>query len=170
MWRRAEILHEIGVSWKELSLVCQVSVRVLKAAVAERSDVFWLHRLTALPVPPADRPRRSTLPKRAVWIGQAACSGADLIWFQPSVGKPIDPRARSCCHECTVSQHCLNESLVYIQDHTYRACTTPRIRLNMRKYFYGLTRYTDDDSVDNLDEFLDLTRPETDDEDDAACS
>lgn len=91
-----------------------------------------MSKLSVIPVPSELGSLRSN---ERSWTKAAACKDADVTWFVPKVGKPIDQRARECCANCTVAQECLEEVLTVIDDCTYRAFTTPRIRRGYRQFF-----------------------------------
>lgn len=118
------------MAWKEMAIVCDVSVTVLRKAMHQRTYPPWAERLDRIPLPDLDNVR-----PRAKWIGRAHCTGANPSWFIPKVGTPIDYRARACCLHCPVAQDCLNEVVLKIDDVSYRAFTTPRIRRGYRQYF-----------------------------------
>lgn len=132
-WRRCEILHSLGMSWREMALLCEVKTSTLRQAVKTRQDAEWMTRLETIPLP--QHTSKEELQPRETWIREAGCRSGDIEWFIPQVGTPIDMRARACCASCEVSQHCLDEVLQAIDDCTYRAFTTPRVRRGYRQFF-----------------------------------
>lgn len=115
-----------------MALICEVRTATLKSAVKRREDKDWMLALTVIPLPGIKTDETET---DNDWADRAACRGMDIEWFVPKVGKPIDDRARACCARCEVSQECLDEVLTVIEDCTYRAFTTPRIRRGYRQFF-----------------------------------
>ena len=132
-WRRCEILHSLGMSWREMALLCEVKTSTLRLAVKTRQDAEWMTRLETIPLP--QHTAKEELQPRETWIPEAGCRSGDITWFIPQVGTPIDMRARACCASCEVSQQCLDEVLQAIDDCTYRAFTTPRVRRGYRQCF-----------------------------------
>lgn len=129
-WKRCEVLHELGMSWREMASICEVKTATLKVAVRSQQEREWMSKLAVIPVP-----SETPVPREKDWTKNAACKEADVNWFVPSVGKPIDQRARTCCANCSVAQECLEEVLTVVDDCTYRAFTTPRIRRGYRQFF-----------------------------------
>lgn len=129
-WQKCEVLYSLGMAWKEMAVVCGVSVNQLRTAMRQRTSPSWAEQLDRIPLPDLTRTR-----PREQWISRANCLNADPNWFIPKVGKPVDHRARACCLRCPVAQDCLNEVVLKIDDVSYRAFTTPRIRRGYRQYF-----------------------------------
>lgn len=113
-----------------MAFICEVRTAELKTAVRNRQEQSWMRKLEVIPVPSDFKAGGEE-----DWTKYAACKDADVNWFVPSVGKPIDHRARICCANCTVAQECLDEVLAVVDDCTYRAFTTPRIRRGYRQFF-----------------------------------
>lgn len=133
-WKRCEILHQLGMSWREMALLCGVRTAELRAAVLNHQEMPWMEALVQVPVPRA--PGVEYTPrKKEEWAPEAACRGDSIEMYLPKVGTPIDVNARERCANCCVAQECLDEVLTIVDDSTYRAFTTPRIRRGYRKFF-----------------------------------
>lgn len=115
-----------------MALICEVRTTTLKSTVKKQEDKDWMLALRVIPLP-TDTIKKTD--RTDDWTRRAACKSMDIEWFVPKVGKPIDDRARSCCAQCPVAQECLDEVLTVIEDCTYRAFTTPRIRRGYRQFF-----------------------------------